>query len=128
MAKSFIGKRVTVQIGGIPHKEDDTNTIIGQDTTVYVPENEVHKYNKIVGEEILLTIGGEIDETINDIIKTMQQSTEPNKDQIIRISKEILNESDGQTKQMKVNTLISIASGITTIANSIIDLKIKLGI
>ena len=127
MAKNLIGKRVRVQIGGNPPKDDDSDTIIGQDTTVYVPESEMHKYDKIVGEEISVTIGEE-DKLINQIIAALQESNEPKKEEIIRISKDILKEPDKNNKLNRIKNLISIGAGVATIATFIMDLKIKLGL
>jgi hypothetical protein len=55
---NLIGKKVVLKIGGEPPK-DDPNEIVGDKTVVHVPASEVGKYNKIVGLESKLIIGGE---------------------------------------------------------------------
>ncbi len=126
MAKKLIGKRVRLVLGGdIP--ADDPDTVIGQDTTVHVPSNELHKYEKIVGEEVSLRVG-DINQDLEKVVDIIQTTDEPNKNEIIRVSKEIMNESNNDEKIEKVNTLISLAAGITSIASTIIDIKTKLGL
>ena len=127
MTKKLIGKRVRVQIGGTPPQDDNEDTIIGEDTTVHVPNDELHKYGKIIGEEVTLTVGN-IDEPIQKILQVMQNSNETEKEKIIELSKEIINESNKNVKLEKAKSLISIASGITSISMFIIDLKSKLGL
>ena len=127
MSKNLIGKRVRVQIGGEPSKDDDPNTVIGQDTYVHVPEKELHKYDKIVGEEVTLKVG-DINEPIKKIIEVMQGSDESKKEEIIRLSNDILKESDKKNKLEKIKHLISFASGIATIATFIMDLKTRSGL
>lgn len=126
MVKKFIGKRVRLVLGGdVP--VDQPDTIIGQDTTVHVPSGDLHKYDKIVGEEVSLRIG-DLNQDLQKIVDTLESSEEPNKKEIIRVSKEIMKESNKQTKIEKAKTLISLASGISSIALTIIDIKTKLGL
>lgn len=126
MAKNFIGKRVRLVLGGdIP--ADDPDTVIGQDTTVHVPSNDLNKYDKIVGEEVSLRVG-DINQDLQTVINTIQNTDELEKDEIIRVSREIINESNKDKKIEKVNMLISITAGITSIASTIVDIKTKLGL
>lgn len=63
MGKDFIGKRIRVKIGGDPPPEDD-DAVVGEDITVHVPSEDVGKYDNIVGEKVELTVGSDIDSTV----------------------------------------------------------------
>lgn len=54
----FIGKRVVVKLGGEP-PQDDPNEIVGEKIVVHVPDEEIGKYNRIVGLESSVTIGSD---------------------------------------------------------------------
>ena len=125
MGKDLIGKRVRVQIGGEPPKDD--GAIVGQDTTVHVPSGDVHKYDSIVGEKVELRVGGEIDSTIENILSTIEDSQEERRDEIIKICKEILTEQDQGMRTEKIGTLVSIGSGLASIAQFIIQIKTMIG-
>ena len=120
MKKDLIGKRVRVQIGGEPPKDD--GAIVGEDTMVCVPSEDVNKYDSIVGEKVELRVGGEIDSAIGNILSTIENSQEKRRDEIIKICKEILAEQDQGKKTEKIGTLVSIGSGIASIAQFIIHL------
>ena len=127
MSKKLIGKRVRLHIGNKPPEDDDPDTIIGEDTTVHVTPDELHKYDKIVGEEVTLMIG-DINEPIQKIIQTIDNSDEPQKDEIIKLCREIITEENKKTKSEKIQSLISISSGIISIATFVTDLKAKVGL
>jgi len=126
MGKDLIGKRVRVQIGGEPPKDDDA--IVGEDTTVHVRSEDVHKYGSIVGEKVELRVGGEIDSTIKNILSAIENSQEERRDEIITICKEILSEQDQDMRIKKIGTLVSIGSGLAAIAQFIIQLKTMTGL
>ena len=121
MGKDLIGKRVRVQIGGEPPKDD--GSIVGEDTTVHVPSEDVNKYDSIVGEKIELRVGGEIDSAIENILSTIENSQEKRREEIITICKEILAEQDQGMRTEKIGILVSIGSGLASIAKFIIQLK-----
>ena len=54
----IIGKKVVVKIGGTP-PDGSADEIIGEKTVVHVPDEEIGKYNKIVGVESRLIIGND---------------------------------------------------------------------
>lgn len=56
---NFIGKKVTVSIGGPRPKNDGIgpNDVVGENIFVHVDEQDLGKYNRIVGEEVTLTLG-----------------------------------------------------------------------
>ena len=126
MGKHLIGKRVRVQIGGEPPKDDDA--IVGEDTTVHVPSEDVKKYDSIVGAKVELRVGDEIDSTIENILSAIHDSQEKQRDEIIEICKEILAEQDQGMRIKKINTLVSIGSGLAGIGKFIIQLKTMAGL
>lgn len=126
MGKDIIGKRIRVQIGGKPPEDDDA--IVGEDTTVYVPSEEVYKYDSIIGEKVELRVGGEIDSTVENILSAIEDSREERREEIIAICKEILAEKDRDERIKKTGTLVSIGSGITAIAQFVIQLKAMTGL
>ena len=119
--KDIIGKRVRVQIGGEPPKEDDA--IVGNDVSVYVPGEDVGKYDSITGEKVEVRIGGDVDQMVQEIMSTAQSSQVDRRDEIVVICREILEEEDQKSKLDKIATLISIGSGIAKMAQLIIQLQ-----
>lgn len=119
--KDIIGKRVRVQIGGEPPKDDDA--IVGDDVSVYVPSEDVGKYDSITGEKVEVRIGGDVDEIVQEIMSTAQSSQVERRDEIVAICREILEEENQKSKLDKIATLISIGSGIAKIAQLIIQLQ-----
>jgi len=126
MAKKIIGKRITLQIGGEPPKNDD-DAIVGQDVTVHVPEKDLGKYDHIVGEQVELRIGEDIDSVVRKVLRAIDPSIGPQKERIALVCREILAEQDKGRKIEKANTLISVGSGIATIAQFLMQLKGLLG-
>jgi hypothetical protein len=126
MKKDLIGKRVRVQIGGEPPKDDDA--IVGEETTVIVPTKDLHKYGNIFGEKTEVRVGEEIDSIIENILSTIENSQEERRDEIITICKEILSDQDQNMKTKKIGTLVSIGSGLAAIAQFIIQLKTMTGL
>ncbi len=122
MGKEFIGKRVRLQIGGEPTK-DDKNKVIGQDTNVYVSANDLKNYDSIIGEKVELVIGGDVDKVVNDIMTTIKQSEEEKKAEIISICQKIITEKNANAKAKLVGTLIDTGSKIATIGSFILQLK-----
>jgi predicted nucleic acid-binding Zn ribbon protein len=127
MAKKIIGKRITLQIGGEPPKKDD-DAIVGQDVTVHVPEKDLGKYNHIVGEQVELRIVGDIDSVVTKVLRTIDASIAPQKEKIASVCREILSEQDQRRKIEKANMLISMGSGVATIAQFLMQLKGLLGL
>lgn len=127
MARKIIGKQVRVQIGGELPKNDD-DAIVGQDVTVHVPEKDLGKYDHIVGEQVELRVGGDIDSVVTKVLRTIEASIAPQKEQIALVCREILAEQDQRRKTEKANTLISIGSGVATIAQFLMQLKGLLGL
>lgn len=119
--KDIIGKRVRVQIGGEPPKDDDA--IVGDDVSVYVPSEDVGKYDSITGEKVEVRIGGDVGQIVQEIMSTAQSSQVERRDEIVAICREILEEKDQKSKLDKIATLISIGSGIAKIAQLIIQLQ-----
>ncbi len=58
--KTFIGKKVTVSIGGEPPKANP-NEIVGESTSVHIPTSEIGKYDSIIGVESTVIVGGDKD-------------------------------------------------------------------
>lgn len=127
MAKEFIGKRVRVQIGGEPPK-DDGNAIVGQDITVHVPESELGKYDSIVGEKIEVRVGGDIDSLVQQILAAAQSTQAPRREEIVIICRQILKEKDHSKKLDRANALVSITSGVATLAQFVMQLKTLIGL
>ena len=100
MAKDVIGKRVRLQIGGTPTKEED-DAVVGEDINVHISSEEAAKYDSIVGEKVELRIGADVDKTVRDMIATITNSDEKDKELIMRICREILAEQNKQTKAQK---------------------------
>lgn len=119
--KDVIGKRVRVQLGGEPPKEDDA--IVGDDVSVYVPSEDVGKYDSITGKKVEVRIGGDVDQIVQEIMSTAQTSQVDKRDEIVAICREILEEEDQRSKLDKIATLISMGSGIATIAQLIMHLQ-----
>ena len=119
--KDIIGKRVRVQIGGEPPKEDDA--IVGDDVSVYIPSEDVGKYDSITGEKVEVRIGSNVDQIVQEIMSTAQSSQVERRDEIVAICREILEEKDQKSKLDKIATLISIGAGIAKIAQLIIQLQ-----
>lgn len=127
MGKDFIGKRIRLQIGGEPQK-DEEDVVIGEDVNVHISSEEAVKYDTIVGEKIELRIGADVDMTIQDIISTINNSGEQNKEVITRLCREILAEQNNQTRGQKIRDLISVGAGIATISQFILQLKMAIGL
>jgi hypothetical protein len=98
----FIGKRVRLIIGEDEPPKDDPGTIIGQDTTVHVKPEDLKKYGNVVGEEVILQVGDDINTHVNKIIGELQHSKDPNKDEAIELAQEILEASDISQRKGKV--------------------------
>jgi len=125
--KKLIGKRVRLIIGDGPIPEDEPGTIIGEDNTIKITSEEAKKYETIIGEEVRLTIGNDVNKSIENIIDTLKNSDNPQKEVIIKLSEEILKEKDPQNKKEKIEKLVSIGAGIASISMFIFELKTKLG-
>ena len=119
--KNIIGKRVRVQLGGEPPKDDDA--IVGDDVSVYVSSADAGKYDSITGEKVEVRIGGDVDQIVQEIMSTAQSSQAERRDEIVAICREILAEKDQKSKLDKIATLISIGAGIAKIAQPIIQLQ-----
>ncbi|HEX9079114.1 MAG TPA: hypothetical protein VF795_05975 [Desulfuromonadaceae bacterium] len=52
----IIGKKITVSIGGEPPK-DDPDEVVGESIRVHVPDSEIGKHQKVIGEEVNVTVG-----------------------------------------------------------------------
>lgn len=122
MGKEFIGKRIRLQIGGEPSK-DDGDKIIGQDVNVHVPADEIGNYTCITGEKVELVLGGNVDDVVRGIMSTVERSTAEQKAEVVSICKDILAEQDTDAKAKHIATLVSIGSGVATIAQFILQLK-----
>lgn len=121
MGKRIIGRRVRVQLGGEPPEDDDA--IVGDDVSVYVPSEDVGKYDSITGEKVEVRIGAGVDQIVQTMMTTVQDSDLQERDEIVAICREILEERDQKRKLTKVATLISVAAGIAEIAQFVIQLK-----
>jgi len=119
--KGLVGKRVRLQIGGEPPKEDDE--IVGDDVSVYVSSEDVDKYDSITGEKVEVRIGGDVDQMVREIMSAAQSSQVERRDEIVGICREILEEEDQKSKLDKIATLISMGSGIATITQLIMQLQ-----
>ena len=126
MAKDVIGKRVRLQIGGTPTKEED-DAVVGEDINVHISSEEAAKYDSIVGEKVELRIGADVDKTVRDMIATITNSDEKDKELIMRICREILAEQNKQTKGQKIRDLISVGAGIASISQFLLQLKTAIG-
>jgi len=122
MGKDFIGKRIRLQIGGNPKKDDDS-AVVGEDVNVRISSEEAAKYDNITGEKVEVRIGGDVNTTIQKIMSTIQQSNEKERETITAICREILAEKDKQTKIQKIRQLISIGANIASIAQLVLQLK-----
>jgi len=119
--KSLVGKRVRLQIGGEPPKEDDE--IVGDDVSVYVSSEDVDRYDSITAEKVEVRIGGDVDQIVREIMSTTQSSQVERRDEIVGMCREILEEEDQKSKLDKIATLISMGSGIATITQLIMQLQ-----
>ena len=126
MGKDFIGKRVRLQIGGTPTKEED-DAVVGEDINVHISSEEAAKYGTIVGEKIELRIGADVDKTVRDIIATITDSDKKDKELIMRICREILAEQNKRIKGQKIRDLISVGAGIASISQFLLELKTAIG-
>ncbi len=127
MGKEFIGKRIRLQIGGEPSK-DDGDKIIGQDVSVHVPADEIGNYSCITGEKVELVLGRNVDDVVRDIMSAIERSAEVRKAEVVSICKDTLAERDAIAKAKDIATLVSIGSGIATIAQFILQLKSTVGL
>jgi len=127
MGKEFIGKRIRLQIGGEPTK-DDEDKIIGEDVNVHVPAHELRDYSCITGEKVELILGGKVDDVVRNIMSAIQRSAEGQKAAVVSICNDILAEQDATAKAKHIATLVSIGSGIATIAQFILELKRMVGV
>ncbi|MBN1805163.1 MAG: hypothetical protein JW837_07930 [Sedimentisphaerales bacterium] len=98
----FIGKRVRLVISRDEPPKDDPGTVIGQDTTVHVRPEDLQKYGKVVGEEVILQVGCDVNTHVNKIIDELQDSEEPYKDKAIELAKEILKVCDISQRKGKI--------------------------
>jgi hypothetical protein len=121
MGKRIIGKRVRVQLGGQPPEDDDA--IVGDDVSVYVPSEDLGKYDSITGERVEISIRGDLDQLVQDMMATVQNLHFQERDEIVAICREILEEKDQKSKVGKVATLISVGAGIAEIAQFVIQLR-----
>ena len=122
MGKDFIGKRVRVTIGNSPPPKDD-NAIIGSDTDIHITPEQAAQYDNIVGEKIEMTIGGDPNPIVSQVIDAISDTNEVKREEIIAICNEILNEDNEESKMNKIGALISIGAGITSIAQFCMQLK-----
>ena len=125
MGKEFIGKRIRLQIGGEPTK-DDEDKIIGED--VHVPAHELKNYSCITGEKIELLLGGDVNGVVRDIMSTIERSGETQKADIVSICKQILDEQNTDAKAKRIATLVTICSGIASIAQFVLRLRSMVGL
>lgn len=119
--KTLIGKKITVSIGGNPPLKDP-NEIIGSETVLHVSEEELSEYDNIVGEEVVVSVGGEIDKLVRAILKASQIQEFNNREEIVRVSEEILRESLWEKKLERLQELISLGANVTQIAGFVMQL------
>ena len=120
--------RTRLIIGDGPIPKDEPGTIIGQDNTIRVKTEDMKKYETITGVEVSLSIGDDVNKSIENIIDTLKNIEEPRKEEIINLAQKILKEEDHKNKVEKIERLVSIGSGIASISMFIFDLKTKLGL
>jgi len=126
MGKDFIGKRVRLTIGNTPPPKDE-NVIIGEDTDVHITPEEAAKYQNITGEKVEVRIGGDPDPIVNEILSAIEKTDEADKEKIIAICQEILDENDKEQKTSKIGSLISMGAEIAAIAQFCFQLKTMMG-
>lgn len=119
---TLIGKKITVSIGGTPPKKDP-DEIIGSETSIHLSEEEARKYDCIVGEQITLNIGSEIDALVQQVLETIKQDDEPNKQEIIDLSESVLQAQEQRNKISLTERLIATGANISSIASLIIQLS-----
>ena len=117
----IIGKRVRVQIGGEPPKPDE-GVIVGDDTLLHVSDSDIGKYQHVTGERVEVVVGNP-DSIIQQIQSIMQNESHPKKEEILDYCKSILCEQDVVKKRGFVQTLISNAGSIASIASLAIQLS-----
>ena len=118
---TLIGKKITVSIGGTP-PEKDPDEIIGSETLIHLSEDKARKYDQIVGEQVTLSIGSHIDALVQQILETIKQSDEPNKEEIINLSESVLETQDQTNKISFTERLIAAGANISSVANLIFQL------
>lgn len=123
--KTFIGKKVTVSIGGQPPVKDP-DEIVGSEITVHVSDTDLSKYDRIVGEETNLTIGSEIDSQVEKIVESIKKTDSPKKEEIVMYCEKILSERDSGSKLLWIRKLISFAADVAQISSLIIQLAASL--
>ncbi len=118
---NITGKKVFVQVGGVSQQKDP-NEIVGSETNLYIPESEVGKYDRIVGEEISVNIGSEIDDQVRLILEEIKNTESDKKDEIIILGNEKLKTNDKTSKFSLARNLVSFGSDVAQITSLIVQL------
>lgn len=119
--KSFIGKKVTLTIGGNPPRKNP-DEIVGEEVSIHVDEKDVNKYSRIVGEEVTLVVDSDIDNITRRIMETIKNVDSDKKEEIINYCEKILDEKEGKLKARWVQGLISISADIAQISSLVLQL------
>lgn len=118
----YIGKKITVSIGGQPPVRNP-NEIIGSETTVHINDEDLKKYDRIVGEEVVLTVSTNIDNEVNKILSIVKNTNSNKKEEIIRYCENILSEKNEHSKLSWIPKLISISSDVAQISSLVLQLS-----
>ena len=94
--RKIIGKRVRLVIGEkIPKEEDDSTSIIGQDTLLHVRPEEIEEDTQIIGEQVWLVVGNSKPaELIRGVIKRAQETDPKESKEIVELGKSVLSSQD----------------------------------
>jgi len=93
--RRIIGKRIRLVIGEEVPKENDTSTVLGEDTLVHVRPEELEEGTQVVGEQITLVVGNSKPvELIKAAMKQAQEINPAGSKDIIEAGKSALSSQD----------------------------------
>jgi len=93
--KKIIGKRIRLVIGEEIPKEDDSTSIVGQDTLLHVRPEEIEENTQIIGEQVSLVVGdSKPAELIKGVIKRAQETDPKGSREIVELGKSVLSSQD----------------------------------
>ena len=97
--KKIIGKRVRLGIGKDVHFEDEENVVVGSDTTLIVSPEETEGM-EIIGEQIVLQVGGAFDSVLKQINERKDLNPQTKEELEVKV-KELENELEKKPSDLK---------------------------
>lgn len=102
--------------------KNNPDEIVGSEIIVHVSEEDAKKYDRIVGEEVNLIIGTDVDSQVRLILEKINRTTSPKKKEIVEYCQCILNEQNEESKLLWVRKLIEFGADVAQISSLVIQL------